>query len=215
MAVRPIFIPGENKPGVMKRNTEFQWYSGFAVSQKKKSIDSLHKSFTSDFPNKKVLEISSKSTEPLGIKLSAFNLTKYVPETGKSIPLECVFQGGKVFTGGGPFTDMYNISPRDAKRDPQLRSSGMLRAFYFHEREFPLKPTTAFYDWLYINALSEHPELSEELLKYDAFTDIEFNPEKSLNCQAASAALYVSLAKNNMLSACRDFDTFMEVIGGK
>ena len=28
---------------------------------------------------------------------------------------------------------------------------------------------------------------------FDAFTDIEFNPERSLNCQARSAALYRSL----------------------
>ncbi|MFW6017154.1 MAG: DarT1-associated NADAR antitoxin family protein [bacterium] len=33
------------------------------------------------------------------------------------------------------------------------------------------------------------------LMEYDAFTDIEFNPKKSYNCQARSAALYVTLKK--------------------
>ena len=31
------------------------------------------------------------------------------------------------------------------------------------------------------------------LLGYDAFTDIEFNPEKSVSCQAAAAALLTGL----------------------
>ena len=32
---------------------------------------------------------------------------------------------------------------------------------------------------------------------YEAFTDIEFNPKKSFNCQAYSVALYKSLLKRN------------------
>ena len=39
----------------------------------------------------------------------------------------------------------------------------------------------------------EDPELAAAVETYDAFTDIEFNPERSLNCQARSAALYRSL----------------------
>ena len=41
-----------------------------------------------------------------------------------------------------------------------------------------LNPKTIFYDWLYINAVLENPLLAAELLKYNAFTDIEFNPKK-------------------------------------
>jgi len=33
------------------------------------------------------------------------------------------------------------------------------------------------------------------VLDYDAFTDIEFNPEKSVSCQASSAALAVDLRR--------------------
>ena len=40
------------------------------------------------------------------MKLSAFNLKLPVPSTGK------------VFTGGGPYTDLYEASSREAKRDP-------------------------------------------------------------------------------------------------
>ena len=212
MAKRPIFVPGEKKNESVVFMTEFEWNPGFAVSQKQKNIIALHQAFNKRFPEKKVLEISSKSLEPLGVKLSAFNLKKYVPESGKSVPLECVFQGGKVFAEAGPFTDLYTASPRDAKRDPRLKSSGRLFNFRFDGKDFPLKPTTAFYNWLYINALLENPELSEELLKYDAFTDIEFSPDKSLNCQADAAALYVSLAKKGLVSMCTDFEAFLSAI---
>lgn len=66
---------------------------------------------------------------------------------------------------------------------------------------FPLEPKTAFYDWLYINALYEHREwLRSHILKYAGFTDIEFNPERSINCQARSCALLVTLLKNDWIN---------------
>jgi hypothetical protein len=62
-----------------------------------------------------------------------------------------------------------------------------------------LEPQTAFYDWVYISALIARKDLAEGLSKYSAFTDIEFNPEKSINCQAYSVALFVSLQRGNLL----------------
>ena len=35
----------------------------------------------------------------------------------------------------------------------------------------------------YINGLRRQPSLTEHLLDYSAFTDIEFNPERSINCR--------------------------------
>jgi len=54
---------------------------------------------------------------------------------------------------------------------------------------------TAFYDWLYITALNQNQGLAKEILRFDAFTDIEFNHKKSINCQARAAAMFVSLKK--------------------
>ena len=43
MANRPIFITSEDKGKFFKQvNTEFEFHSGFAISQKQKSIRSLH-----------------------------------------------------------------------------------------------------------------------------------------------------------------------------
>ena len=52
-----------------------------------------------------------------------------------------------------------------------------------------------FYDWIYIKSLHRDKKLAKQILDYDAFTDIEFNQEKSINCQARSAAIFVSLAR--------------------
>lgn len=40
---------------------------------------------------------------------------------------------------------------------------------------------------------------SQHILKYAGFTDIEFNPERSINCQARSCALLVTLLKNDWI----------------
>ena len=212
MSQRPVFVPIKRKPWTDVYMTEFQWNSGLSAAQKKKNVAALHQAFVARFPEKKVLEISSKSSEDLGVKLSAFNLTKFVPSLGKAVPVECVYQGSKVFAVGGPYTDLYTATSRAAKGDDRLRQSGELRRFSFEGKEFPLKAGPAFYDWLYVNALMEHPELSEPLLGYDGFTDIEFNPNKGVACQANAAALYVSLHRQGLLEQCRDFDSFLALL---
>ena len=81
--------------------------------------------------------------------------------------------------------------------------------------EFPLNPPTYFYDWLYVNALNQHPEYHKKLLEFDAFTDIMFNPEKQINCQAKSVAIFVSLYKTGMLKeALKDRESFLKIVYG-
>lgn len=36
-------------------------------------------------------------------------------------------------------------------------------------------------------------ELAVKIMEYDTFTDIAFNPQKSINCQVEATAIYVSL----------------------
>lgn len=212
MAQRPVFIPVKKAPFVDVFMPEFVWNGGFAVSQKQKNITALHRAFEQRFPERKVLEISSKSMQESGVQLSAFHLKKFVPTSGKSIPVECAFQGSKRFSAGGPYKDLYEASAKNAKGDPRLRQSGSLKSFIYEGKEFPLSPTTAFYDWLYINALLENPDLAQSILQYDAFTDIEFNPGKSLNCQAQSAAMFLSLSRLGLVEQCQDFDTFLRLL---
>ena len=185
MAKRPIFIPEYSENAFVNRdNIDFHYYSGFAVVQKQKSIASLHEAIHEKYGFEKILEVSSKSQDQLGIDLSAFNLMMVDKKSNKKFSVECAFQSSKVFEQGGPFIDLLNRTSREAKKDQRLKESGNLLKFVFYNREWDLLPRTAFYDWLYINALNANPQYHEELSQYEAFTDIEFNPEKSINCQA-------------------------------
>lgn len=211
MAVRPVYSPRMDLyPGVIIRNIEFKWHPGMSKSQKIKSIRSLHESASKDGIGP-ILEISSKSEDQLGIDLSAFNLMIF--SKTKSFSVETAFQSSKVFENGGPYLDLFEKSSFDAKKDHRLKDSGRLIKFLFFNKEFPLVPQTFFYDWLYINAVHKKFDKYLDIITYNGFTDIEFNPKKSINCQAYSAALFVSLYRFDMLEiALRSTDSFLATL---
>lgn len=193
MATRPVFISINHPPFYRIENIDFKWSAGFAVSQLQKNIVEIHNKFCTTNTNKRVLEISSKSLQGVGRCLSAFELKKHVPSLGQNFPVECIYQGSKVFENGGPYTDLYLKSPKEAKSDERLKNSGNLIRYEFEGVIYSLSEMLSFYDLIYISALKENPDLANELLQYDAFTDICYNPNKSKNCQAKSAAIYKSL----------------------
>ncbi|EAP93320.1 DarT1-associated NADAR antitoxin family protein [Vibrio splendidus] len=201
MATRPIFCPildhGSNV-GVVEKMMDFKWHPGMAVSQKQKSIKELHLVAQNNGIGS-ILEVSSKSLDELGVSLSAFNLCITTKLKKQSFTVETAFQGSKVFEQGGPYLDLIGMDSRAAKKDLRLKESGNLIYFEFFGKKFPNTPRTFFYDWLYINALVQNQDLAIQVEAYDAFSDIEFNPKKSINCQAYAIALYVSLAKNGLL----------------
>ena len=201
MAERPIFIPRHDADRLVEEKTfSFEWNAGLAPIQKKKNVTALHASAASGGYSP-LLEVSSKSEEELGRRLSAFNL-KVEIDDNCFVPMECAFQGSKVFEQGGPFNDIFSMDPRDAKRDPRLTSSGNLIGFIFEGQDYPLVPKTAFYDWMYMRSLYPHREWLERLSRYKGFTDIEFNPERSINCQARSCATFVALQARDCLEEC-------------
>lgn len=213
MAVRPVFIAEKNFIGVKKLDMNFKWFPGMAKVQKQKSIDSLHSEVKKHGINK-ILEISSKSKDELGVELSAFNLS-FVSKNNNIISVESAFQGSKVFEKGGPYTDILTKTSREAKKDIRLKESGNLKSFRLIKNNFPINPKTYFYDWVYINTLSQpnNIELANKIMNYEAFTDIEFNPDKSINCQAYSAALFVSLKNNNKLEdALSSPENFLKIL---
>jgi hypothetical protein len=214
VATRPIFTPSTSgKLLVWTHHVDFEWCPGMAKVQAQKSIASLHQNAIRQIGVDKVLEISSKSLDELGVALSAFNLMIKTPK-GREYSLECAYQSAKVFERGGPFLDLREMRSIDAKRDPRLLQHGRLIKFSIYGADWDLQPRTAFYDWLYINVLHKHPDLAEQVLTYRAFSDIAFNPERSINCQAYAAALYVSLHERGLLTAdvLKDKETYLSVI---
>lgn len=214
MAKRPIYLPSyEGDLLVRTVFVEFTWYPGMAPSQKMKSVASLHQSALDLGICKRPLEISSKSNVELGVRLSAFNLRVITEKQKKEFTVESAYQSSKKFEHGGPYKELMYGTSLSAKKDPRLKDSGALIGFEFFGQTWGLEPKTAFYDWIYINALRKNQWAVEMLDDYDGFTDIEFNPEKSINCQAYSVALYKSLNGRGLLQdALKSKDSFLSMI---
>lgn len=201
MAKRPVYIPTSNSYSFVKTLfVDFQWIKGISFAQRQKCLDSFHSAIRSSLHINNILEISTKSRSPIGVQLSAFNLQILSSTRKRCFSVECAFQAGKIFENGGPFKEILNLSSIEAKHFFKNRKDlGRIIAFESKGYRWPTTPTTLFYDWLYINALATHPELTSNLQYVDAFTDIEFNPVKSKNCQAHSLALFCALRKRNLL----------------
>jgi hypothetical protein len=173
-------------------DVDFVWHPGFSSAQKERNRVAMHAA-ANDAGYTNVLEVSSKSNVPLGFELSAFKLLVSVQGVGE-IPVECAFQGSKVYKGYGASSDLYDKDPRTAKREAAMRNQNDLAWFQLEGMKWSLTPRTLFYDWVYLRALADLPRMAlDQLTTFDAFTDIEFNPAKSINCQARSCALAVSL----------------------
>lgn len=221
MASRLCFVVSEyEKTGRFydEVRVEFEYFKGFAPSQKQKSIKSFHEAILAQFKDLKVLEISTKSLEPLGKNCSAFNLKLECKSLGERA-LECVFQSSKVFEYEGEqkqFKEiLYDDDAREGKRCIkdflEQHKGARLVGFEFEGEKYPLEPASAFYDYIYIQALEQF-EHKDELLKYDIFTDIEFNDKKQINCQARSCAIYVGLKRAGKLGEyLSNFERFKEI----
>jgi hypothetical protein len=156
----------------------------------------MHSAITKVVPYAKILDISTMSNSHLGNSLSAFNLKLYKDD--KSTTVESTYQASKVFSDGGPFTDLVFSESSRSKKDERLVTSGALSHFQYQNTSWPLVPNPNFYDYLYISALIENMDL-ENLLFFNTFTDFAFNPSKSksvprsINCQARSAAIFIGM----------------------
>ena len=191
MSERLLYFPLECEPYVRVEKVHIpDGYSFDTACQKQECIRYLHNHFHKLYEGE-ILEISTKSSQMEGVQLSAFNLCLYVNGEGRAYPVENIYQSSKVFENGGPYTDMYGMWPRDAKHDPRLKSSGALKAFEYEGVRWELEPKTAFYDYLYVRAVKQsiNSEMLKRLVDYRFFTDIEFNPQKSINTQARAVVL--------------------------
>jgi hypothetical protein len=227
MAKRPVFVSRtERWPRVQEVTVEFRWVAGQSAAQKQRRIEELHSSARSKLGEEtRILEISSHSPEDLGCDLSAFALEYKADD--RRYRVEALFQGSKVFSdGSGPFPELYEVEGREARRrlhdecahlPAEVTLEKFVPAFQPGEAEWPAATGTAFYDWLYISALLQdgNRERAERLLDYRAFTDIEFNPARSLNCQARAAALFRALREahgwDELEKLVGDRDRFLEV----
>ncbi len=201
MATRPIFVPNfdfdERYPQLVYTvMVDFVWTAGRQPFHKKQNIAAIH-AVGKQQGIEKLLEVSTKSDVRIGQNLSAFNLM--VPTPLGDISVESAYQASKVFENGGPYHDIYVSSSLEAKQDTRLKTSGSIIGFNYFGKTWENTPATAFYDWLYLLALSNQPhEVLKQIYYYDGFTDIEFNPSRGINCQARTCAIWSALADRNL-----------------
>jgi len=208
MAEKMIFL----SDGVVSYDEKIIAYTfvpGFSPTQRKKNVANLESAIAKEYPGKKVLEISTKSDNELGRKLSAFNLKL----DGHFI--ESIFQSSKVFSDGKQYEFLIEKKPLEAKRFIKNLPSKEIVGFRYEGIDYPTEPKSLFYDFIYIKALKENSDVAEQLKDFDIFTDIEFNHKKSINCQARACAIYSYLLKTDkVVEYTKDVESFQTLYEG-
>ena len=214
MATRPVFVP-DTDPGsprlVHEQEVDFQWLPGRTAQHKKANIAKLHaaarhRSLTP------LLHVTSESDDPLGALVSVVNLAVEV-DNSFLVPLEAAFQGSRIFTGGGPFTDMFRMRLEEIAADPRLTESGKHIGFRFRNLEWGLKSGTMFYDWLVVNSIHRYPKLRSGIRRFKGFTEVDCRGGGQAVCHARSCALYVALTEKKLIDGViQDQDLFITTL---
>ena len=204
------FIVSDNK--VYEKEFTFDYFGGFSLSQKQKTIDAFHQTINNAGINQ-ILEISRKSKNPLGNALSAFNLMLTIDN--QKYPIECIYQSSKVFNSNKQFIETLNLTPIEAKKlikEKVEKDKLILTGFNCFGVVFPIEPKTIFYDYLYILALIQNPKIASQVLEYYCYTDVEFNHKKQFASQARSCAIYKYLVENNnVIEYVQDIKKFISI----
>ena len=214
MATRPVFVPDidpDHPQLVHEHEVDFHWLSGPSPEQARANIAKLHAA-AGRRNLAPLLEISLGSDEPLGVNICASNLA-VEDDRSYIVPLNAVFHGSMVFTGGGPFTDMYGKGEDEIAGDERLTSSGKHVGFRFMDLEWGLKSGTMFYDWLTVHAIHRYRKLRTGIQRFKGFTEIDCHPRERTVCHAKSCALYVALVKKKLLDeVIGSQDLFIETL---
>lgn len=174
MAIRPIYISTMDLENpFIKKDVEFTWIKGNTYKQKCLRRDSLKDGISKNYDINKWLEISTKSDKDIGKKLSALNLK--LKTLNKEFTVEDAYQKAKII------------------------KDGEITGFKFGSTYFDANPYGMYYDYIYMLALYQNKDLYEQIKDYRIFTDIEFNPNRSLNTQARAVAIFNTLYNNEYL----------------
>lgn len=226
---------------------EFDWFLGMSLAMHQKSSLAMEQAIVDLLPyaEGKILEVSTKSINlELGVELSGMVLKYTHPSSGESYSVLNWFQSTKQYTKDGkvfgPYPELRSLKPKDTKRflDPRIDkkiaaryadnelfvrireeiNEATISNFVLDGESFKTEPKSAFYDYLYAQALHQHKDKAKAVLEYLVFTDIEFSPKvgKKLvryNTQARACAIYVALARREKLQkALKSFDAFVKSV---
>ena len=162
----------------------------------------------------RVLEISSRSDEPLGRSLSAMRLRAADTDDDRSLPVESVYQAAKCYGESGPDERPLPNGFDAKRRDRERRGSGPLTGFRHGGTFWPAASGSAFYDRLWIKAAgTAAANPTRNLHDYAAFSDQFHRPGQSVACQARTAAMLVGLDRARRLGTVYDVDKWAATLG--
>lgn len=217
MAIRSVFLSRTSYPFFEEIYVEFDWFPGFALSQKRKCEIGLHQNFLLSYPQEKILEISGASIYHLGSMLSAMKLSKRTSRGVTSV--ESAFQSSRIYSDKdntiGPFPEYLFLPGKECKKNVKEKAGNLHSYCYSFDNEVFYAPDfhiSLFYDFLYLNALLESDnKLTHDTLinsGYTAFTDLA---TKSLNSQARSCAIFIGLVKAGLTSKVKTVVDYLEL----
>ncbi|TPR16283.1 DarT1-associated NADAR antitoxin family protein [Apilactobacillus timberlakei] len=182
----------------------------------KQNIKHLHSMCSELFNDSNILEVSSYSNSKVGIAASAFNLKM---KTTKGIfTVEQLFQSSKNFKNHGTQEKLLDFNdPTEIKSCVRsLNNKDSIINFKLFDDKYPIEPKTFFYNWIYCNALRQHPLLARHIIQYSIFTDINFNFKYGINCQAESCSIFAALCRKHQLKAAlKDKNSFLKLVYGE
>lgn len=209
---------------------EFEWFSGMSWQQRQKSsLSMLHELSTLGYTP---IEISRRAVDQdFGAQLSAFHLKLNKINVENIFQAYKKFNDGGpyfdlLYVDPKLARNDCRLQTYESKKPCQTyqveyknkgfydddavctfcrtRKSRRLTNFTSGKEEWDTEPKSMFYDAIYIAALLQNKQLSDRLLNYNAFTDIEFNQQIAysqlkgpFNCQARSCAIFVTLKNAN------------------
>ena len=165
--------------------------------------DTLHEELKLAYAKKykadKVLEISSKSPQRLGSELRGSRLMLTTPYNEIS-SVDRIYLSSQKFSYGGPFHSFLQLKEADIYQTLAAIKLGKLQRFEYGNLRWPAQEARLFYNWLYLKALYEKEGGYEDVLNYNAFSDVQANEWDPFSySQAQSAALFVLLHEHQLL----------------
>ena len=206
--IKNIYEARVTAPFFAIRQVNFEGVKGQSLAQRKENVWRQHEAYIREYHRSCPLEVSNAGETRQGYQLSAYNLT-----AANGFHVENMFQSAKTFEHGGPYKDLLTAKPFNAQHDSRLRKSGRLICFTLFDVQYPLDPQTAYYDWIYTQALADNPDLAAFAIRFDSFTDISFHPERQINCQAEACAVYTGMVRAG-INPRKSFEDFARTIWG-
>lgn len=146
MAKRIVYMKAKKAPFYKSLEVDFVWAPGLNKICRKRSITNLLTEIGRLYPNSRVLDVSYVSNQEIGVRLSSVALPITLA-SGKTIPVECAYQGSRLINHAGPFKELFDVDAMKAKDDPRMPARQIVVSFYRLVACIPFQGAGFFVYW--------------------------------------------------------------------